>query len=137
MEREGRIIAIEKASKKGWFGGWFSGSKVETEDSNGSEKEDLGLCRYIHFIFSCLGKEKCFSMFFDVSHGGVRFEMCKLNMLPNNLKMYKIIALFKEKWFKYFIHFVIFLYAGSLCFLSLNSEFVLLILKSTICCMWI
>lgn len=84
MEREGRIIAIEKASKKGWFGGWFSGNKVDTEDS-GSEK-DLGLCRFIDFFLIFSVKRNVFLctdlMFFNVSHGGMRFGKCKLNMPP-------------------------------------------------------
>ncbi len=40
VEREGRRIAEEKA-KKGWFGGWFSSNKNDSESSDGADG-DLG-----------------------------------------------------------------------------------------------
>lgn len=51
MEREGRIVAEQKASKKGWLSGWFSGSKTEAADGNDSEKEDLGTFIVVDVIY--------------------------------------------------------------------------------------
>lgn len=41
VEREGRLIAEQKSKKGGWFSGWFSSDKTQTDATAGSGN-DIG-----------------------------------------------------------------------------------------------
>lgn len=41
VEREGRLTAQQKSKKGGWFGGWFSSRKTQSDETAESE-DDIG-----------------------------------------------------------------------------------------------